>query len=179
MFRKFLDGVAFGTGFGIACAGLYLIASFVILPSLFDNNISSPDTPTVVSPDDGQLSSDDGWADTDFDEFYNAPVDEQIESATAIALAEYVPSNDGRMRAVISEYLKQTAGVEPPYAVGDEHPRLSYYPTEGEIRGDGLVIFFAGSRMMMSTTFRGGRISGLSDIPLDLFREKCSSNGGY
>ena len=83
------------------------------------------------------------------------------------------------MKAIIVEYLKLESGIDIHYAVGDEHGGSSYYPTGGQQRGDGLVIFFTGSpaTMRFSTTLSGDRITGLNDIPLALFREKCSENG--
>lgn len=180
MFRKFLDGMAFGAGFGIACVALYLFVSFVVLPAVVDTNVRNPDAPEVVVPERGHVPPGDSWTETDFRAFFDASIDERIDASTAIALAKYERSDDGRMKAVISEYLKLEAGVKIQYGVGDEHPSSSYYPTAGEIRGDGLVIFFAGSpaRMVMSTSVSGDRITGLSDIPLELFREKCTNNGG-
>ncbi|MBZ2190350.1 hypothetical protein K8B33_14665 [Alcanivorax sp. JB21] len=107
--------------------------------------------------------------------FYELPLEEQIEQASVIAVAEYKEGSDGRMRAIITDILKKEPGTVSYYDVGDEHPGSSYYPMEGRSHGDGVILFFTGSpaRMSVSMTYRGERISSLGDMPLSLFREKC------
>ena len=92
-------------------------------------------------------------------------------------MAVYEPSSDGKMKAIIKEFLKKKPGTIIYYQVGDEYPAASYYPQEGIEHGDGVIIFFTGSpaKMKMSVTFSDGRICGLSDIPIDLFKKKCKT----
>ncbi|WP_111655549.1 hypothetical protein [Isoalcanivorax indicus] len=107
--------------------------------------------------------------------FYELPLEEKIEQASVIAVAEYREGSDGRMQAIITDILKKEPGTVSYYDVGDEHPGSSYYPMEGRSHGDGVILFFTGSpaRMSVSMTYRGERISSLGDMPLSLFREKC------
>jgi hypothetical protein len=102
-------------------------------------------------------------------------LEEQIRQASVIALAKYEKSPDGKMKAVIRELLKKESGTTIYYSIGDEYPSSSYYPSENRSYGDGVVIFFTGSpaRMGMSMTFTGNRISGMGDLPVELFRKKC------
>ncbi len=70
---------------------------------------------------------------------------------------------------------KKEPGTIIYYKVGDEYPGASYYPKDGINRGEGVIIFFTGSpaTMKMSVTFSDGRIHGLNDIPIELFKKKC------
>ena len=79
------------------------------------------------------------------------------------------------MKAVIKEFLKKDPEVTFHYEIGDEYPSASFYPKPGTDRGDGLVAFFVGSpaEMRLSMTYSGDQISGLGDLPLELFRKKC------
>ena len=111
---------------------------------------------------------------------YDLPLEQQIERASVIIVTRFEAATDGRMKAVVAEILKRDPGVRFQYQVGDEYASASYYPREGTDHGDGSVVFFEGAvaDMRYSTTFRGDRVGGLGDIPLKLFREKCTQTGG-
>ena len=108
-------------------------------------------------------------------QFHELPLEEQIKESTAIAIARFESSNDGRMKAIIKEYLKKKEGVKIYYDVGDEHPSSSFYPEKNTNRGEGVIIFFGGNpaSMKMSMTYEGEKIRSLGDIPMSLFKEKC------
>lgn len=109
-------------------------------------------------------------------QFYDLPIEEQIQNASLIAVARYEQAPDGRMKAIITDILKKDPDAISYYAIGDEHPSSSYYPSEKSSRGDGVILFFTGSpvSMRLSMTYEGDRIRGLGDMPLALFRKKCS-----
>ncbi len=168
MFRKFAEGLAFGTGFAIAFLVVQLFIPTLVMPLFFNVNdrvLSQPEASSSV----GRMESEAG---PDFNEL---SVEEQIKRASVVALARFEPGKDGKRIAVLTEILKQTPGTTFYYKVGEEFPDGSVYSQEGTEYGDGLVIFFTGSpaSMRMSMTYSGERIRGLGDIPLKLFREKC------
>jgi len=109
--------------------------------------------------------------------FHELPIEDQIKQSSVIALAKFEPSADGKMRAIIKEFLKKRPGTQIHYNIGDEHPSSSYYPSDNKVRGDGVVIFFVGSpaSMKMSMTFSDNRILGLGDLPMELFKKKCAA----
>src|SRR5688572_25529893 len=109
--------------------------------------------------------------------FHELPLEEQIRAASVIALVRYEPASGGKVKAVIKEFLKKDPGVELHYNIGDEYAHASHYAGGGSDHGDGVIVFFVGSpaEMRMSTTYSGDRIRGLGDIPLELFREKCTA----
>ena len=108
-------------------------------------------------------------------QFYELSPEEQIARASVIVLAEYEPSSDGKMKAVIKEFLKRDEGITFYYELGDEHPSSSYYPKEDTKYGNGLIIFFEGNpaSMRQSLSYYGDRINSLGDMPLELFKSKC------
>ena len=171
MFRKFLEGLCFGGGFAIAFVVIAALTSSLLVPIIF-NPVSHMDSGPGMPPASRMWQEDSGPP------FRELSVEDQIKSASVIALARYEPASDGRKKAVIKEILKKAPGTEFFYAVGDEYPSGSYYPVEGSSRGDGLVIFFRGSpaMMRMSMSYTGDRIHSLGDIPLELFRNKCKDN---
>ena len=171
MIRRFVHGLLFGAGFALAflvvlATGLLVVpVTFTSAPRVVEGPLPSPvaETPRPSKP-----------------EFHDLSVDERITQASAIALARYEPAPDGQQKAIITEFLKKEPDTEIYYKVGDEFAMSSYYPKEGESRGDGVVIFFMGSpaEMRMAVGYRGDRIGGLADIPMNLFKEKCGTASG-
>jgi len=176
MLKKFTDGLVFGSGFAISFVAIWFIATYTLYPMLISSvtksanqqlsqkGFSNPSEQTA--PDTQRKLS---------KPFHEMSPEEQIKNASVIALAKFEKSSDGKMRAVIKEFLKKDLGVVIYYNIGDEYPSSSYYPNENRGYGDGVVIFFTGSpaSMGMSVTYTGDRISGLSDIPIELFKQKC------
>ena len=173
MFRKFLEGLCFGGGFALAFILIAGVASSLLIPMIVRPPAIPPELAPAVPSHMARM-----WEEDAGPPFHELPVEQQIATASVIALARYEPAPDGRLKAVIKEILKKTPGTEFYYAVGDEYTSGSYYPVEGRNRGDGMVIFFKGSpaMMRMSMTYTGDRIHSLGDIPLQLFREKCDES---
>jgi co-chaperonin GroES (HSP10) len=111
-------------------------------------------------------------------QFYELSSDEQIQTATVIVLAKYEPEQDGKVKAVISQFLKKDDNVTFHYKIGDEFVSASYYPRENTSYGDGLVVFFAGNppSQKMSMSYEGHRIRSLGDMPMELFKNKCDAS---
>jgi len=168
MFRKFIEGLVFGAGFGIAFMTIWYFSATVFLPRAtaskfhdIEMHFARPDAPNRGTPE------------KPFDEL---GIDDQIKQASAIAIARYERAPDGEMKAIIHEFLKKNPGVELYYDVGDEYRTMSEYPREHTQIGDGVVIFFKGSPadMVLGMSYYGDRISGLGDLPLALLRDKCA-----
>jgi hypothetical protein len=180
--KRFLDGLIFGAGFGLAFLVIaYIGFSLIIVPGMIENQ-GFESSRTVNEPD--QYAPSEATAIPSNDErellpFSDLGMEDQIEHASVIALAEFQPAADGKMLAVITDILKKEDGVIFYYQVGDELVGSSYYPRDKVLHGDGLVAFFTGSpaSMRMSMTYHGERIGGLGDMPLKLFRERCESAG--
>lgn len=128
-----------------------------------------------------QISSVVREASAPIEQFYELPIEEQIQDASLIAVTNYEQAPDGRMKAIITDILKKDPDTVSYYDIGDEHPSSSYYPSEGSSRGDGMIIFFTGSpaEMRLSMTYEGDRIRGLGDMPMALFRAKCNKQEIY
>ena len=173
MLKKFADGLVFGAGFGISLAIVWLIATAVLLPHAATSHMSPPVASlTTTHEGDGER----GEPPAEF--FHELPIEEQIKAASVIALASYEPAEDGRMKAVLKEFLKKDQDVTLYYELGDEYPPSSYYPKPNTRYGDGIVIFFEGSPAMMrrSMSYSGDRIMSLGDMPMKLLRNKCSKD---
>ena len=173
MLQKFFSGLAFGAGFFVAVALLgWLVASLLLVP---------PEGRTIYFGGAPVLGSSGGVQEAGGKQptLYDLPLEKKIERASVIIVTRFEAVADGRRRAVVAEILKRDPGVRFQYQVGDEYPSASYYPKDGEDRGEGSVVFFEGASadMRYSTTFRGDRVSGLGDIPLKLFRDKCTQTG--
>lgn len=166
--RKLLEGFVFGVGFSLA---VVLVAVFVT-PQLIPISFRSGDVSSSIETKGFSADSKPRKPD-----FHELPLDEQITQASVIALTRYEPSPDGKMRAVIREFLKQDPNTIIHYKVGDEFTSGAYYPSQGRDYGEGTIIFFVGSpaAMRMSVTYSGDRIQGLADIPVALFRKKCEA----
>lgn len=167
MSNRFKSGLIFGAGFAISFS---VISSLSGLLVMFYPQFESPaaaarltHTTTTMSPDHTA------------EKFFDLPVEQRIAKSSAIALLRFEAEADGRQKAVIKEFLKKDPGVELYYDVGDEYSSMSFYPEADTSRGDGAVVFFAGSpaTMRAAVTYEGNRIGGLGDISLELFKEKC------
>jgi len=104
--------------------------------------------------------------------FHEWPLKKQIEVASAIVLTTY-KVEDGKLKSVISEILKQQPGVTFHYQIGDEDVRGSRHIEENTFYGDGEVILFTGSPPMMrySASYSHGRVGAMGDVPLQTLRE--------
>jgi hypothetical protein len=167
MFRKFIEGLAFGAGFAVAFLAVGWLGVVAFLPMTFGSRVINAPTEGTSFP-----SYSDKLEEMPFHEL---PVEEQIATASVIALVRYEPAADGKMRAVISEIVKKDPAVTFHYSIGDEYGLSSHYPRPGTSYGDGQVVFFTGSPAMMqlAMSYSGDRIRGLGDMPLALLREKA------
>lgn len=164
MGKKFLEGVTFGAGFGLAfLLVVWLGLSFFISKTPDRTGVSF----TALKPAGEEPGP----------PFHELSIEEQIKKSSVIALARYETAPDGKRKAIIKNFLKKDPDAVIYYNIGDEYPESGYYPTEGRNASENLIIFFTGSpaSMKMSTTFSGDRIRGLGDIPLELFRSKCET----
>lgn len=179
MLNKFKEGLVFGGGFAISFIALWYMAAFFITPMIVNSQIEdinkiqqsfTSKNPSV--PSQAIVSS------QPEKQFYELSSDEQIQTATVIVLAKYEPAQDGKVKAVISQFLKKDDNVAFHYKIGDELVSSSYYPRENTSYGDGLVVFFAGNppSQKMSMPYDGDRIRSLGDMPMELFKNKCNAS---
>ena len=177
MLDKFKEGLIFGAGFAISFVAIWYMAAFFITPMIINSQIEdinkiqqSFTTKSQSVPSQTIVSS------QTEKQFYELTSDEQIQIASVIVLAKYVPAKDGKVKAVISQFLKKDNNVIFHYKIGDELVSSSYYPRENTSYGDGLVVFFAGSppSQKMSMPYDGDRIRSLGDMPMELFKNKCN-----
>lgn len=166
MLRKFVEGLVFGVGAAIAFLAIGMLGTSMMFSTFVTHRSGGPDamhTTTRHIDERGEVP------------FYELPFEEQIKQASVIAIAKYEPAEDGRMKAVLKEFLKKNDGALFHYDIGEEYQPSSYYPKEGTSYGDGIVIFFTGSPAMMTKamTYSGDRIPSLGDMPMKLFRDKC------
>jgi hypothetical protein len=111
-------------------------------------------------------------------DFYEWPLEKQVANASVIVLTKF--ERDGpRIKSIISEILKLAPGTTFNYHVGDEYARGSRYVRENTSYGDGEIIFFTDSpaTMRYSSTYQGGRLLGLGDLPIDVLRQKIAHPG--
>ena len=181
MLKKFTDGLIFGGGFAISFIVIWYFAAYFIYPIFIGSQIERATTKQLseysteshqpIPPSSNEISS-------PRVPFYELDLEEQIKQASVIALARYEPATDGKMKAIIKEFLKKEPKAIIYYNIGDEYPTSSYYPKADTNYGDGIIMFFTGSPAMMkySTTYHGDRIGGLGDLPVELLRKKCDDN---
>ena len=169
--KRLLDGLLFGAGFAISFLLIWAAASYWVVPHLVASHVEQHGRFSVAPDAHFQTSRAEGLTKP----FHELGVDDQIKQSTVIALARYEPGPDGKRKAVIKEFLKKEPGTTVYYNVGDEFADASYYPKDNTDHGDGVIIFFTGSpaEMAESMTYSGDRITGLGDLPVELFRTKC------
>lgn len=170
MLRRFLHGLAFGAGFGLAMGAIIFIAPYVQVRT---QNSSPAVETTSVSPGTTQSST----RAEKFPPFHEGTIQERVEIATAITLAQYEKAPNGEMQAIITEILKAPTNFQ--YSVGDEHVSGRYLPEAGQSRGDKLIVFFVGSppRFAQSFSVYGDRIPGAGDMELQGFLELVRASG--
>jgi len=176
MLKKFTEGLVFGAGFAISFIILWYLAAYTLYPMYIDSKFEKAADKHLSSIRPNTQPSISQSPELTIKQFYELGIEEQIKKSSVIALAKYEPGPDGKMQAIIKEFLKKDSDVIIYYNIGDEYQSASYYPKDNTSYGDGLIIFFTGSpaTMQMSMTYSGDRIRGLGDLPMDLFRKKCS-----
>jgi hypothetical protein len=180
MLKRFVDGLVFGSGFAIAFVAIVGIAFYTFMTSSVGTEMHEIGEARIAMPSgstaDKSVSTSGALSSIPFHEL---SVEDQIAQSSVIALLQYERIADGKSRAIIKEFLKKDPNATVHYKVGDEYPHLSHYREDKEAFGDGQVMFMTGSpaTMKMTTTYSGDRLSGLGDLPLALFKEKCASPG--
>jgi len=178
MSNKFKEGLVFGAGFAVAFIVISYTADFAISPALLSYKLKHVQIPPSVQMHHNTPPANIGAllpSPENRKPFHELSPEEQISSASAVALATYEKQPDGRMAAIIKEFLKKNDGITIYYKAGDEYPEMSYYPSEQNKYGEGVIIFFGGSpaTMQSAMTYSGNRIHRLGDMPLDLLKSKC------
>lgn len=181
MLKKFTKGLVFGGGFAIAFVAVWYIAAYSAIPLLVSSRFEEAASSQPSNAKGTRQPSKPGRTDSSRQlttPFHELGLEEQIQKSSVIALARYEAAPDGKMKAIVKEFLKKDPNVTIYYNVGDEYPTSSYYPKDKISRGDGVVIFFTGSpaMMKMSMTYSGDRIHGLGDLPVELLRKKCKES---
>jgi hypothetical protein len=112
------------------------------------------------------------------EDFYNWSLDRQIVTATVIARADWKVEGNIR-KCIIAELIKQDAGVNFQYKVGDEFARGNQRIQPDTNYGEGQVLFFTDSPPVLRhiSVIAGGRLIGLKDVPLEKIREMVSRKG--
>ena len=116
--------------------------------------------------------------DRSYEGFHDWPLEKQIAGATVIAVCQS-KEEDGWVKCIISEILKQAPNTVFHYKVGDEYRHGGHAVTPGADYGDGQIIFFTGSpaTFRYSTSFAHGRARGLGDMPLEKLKEMITNAG--
>ncbi|WP_043309373.1 hypothetical protein [Pseudomonas sp. ML96] len=111
-------------------------------------------------------------------DFYELPLQQKIEKASAIALIRNDIASDGTLRPIIQEFLKKAPDASITYAVGDEFEKP--FLRNQTSYGDGAIVFFLGSPAKIThlIQFSGDRVLQLEDISLTQLREKCKAAQG-
>lgn len=180
MLKKFLDGLIFGAGFSLALVGFAMLASWLFFqPVVYTDGPKHTFSRGPISkseqPEPQAFSHSFSQDFIPPEMWHEMPIEERIEKSSAIALARYEKGPDGRMQAIIKEFLKKESDITIYYEIGDEYTNSSYYPKDDTHYGDGVIIFFTGNpaQMRMSMTYSGNRIHSLADMPIELLRTKC------
>jgi hypothetical protein len=110
-------------------------------------------------------------------DFPEWPVRRKIKEASVIAIGR-LQREGNRYKCIISEIVKQRAGTELFYKVGDEYREGGFTIRDNTDYGEGQIIFFTGSpaQVRYSTTYSGNRIVGLGDMPIQAFRDMVQQN---
>jgi hypothetical protein len=178
MFSKFKEGLLFGGGFGISFISIWYIASFFITPLFVSAQIEDMNEKIhSMNNPSSEVASESIDSLPHQKQFHELSTDEQIKTASVILLTKHVPTSTGKVKAVITQFIKKDENITFYYKIGDELESSSYYPRENTIYGDGRVVFFAGNppREKMSMTYTGDRVGGLGDMPLEILKKKCSN----
>ena len=107
-----------------------------------------------------------------FENLHEMPVEQLVKAASVIAISTHT-LDAGKGKCVLAEILKQDPGVRFYYKIGDNFRHCSFDPADGSMHGEGQVMFFTGNpaSFSYSTTYFGGRVSGLGDMPLEDLRK--------
>lgn len=167
MLKKFIEGIVFGGGFTISFIALCSLSAYILVPYIIETQTQTLHETSVLTEQSLVTS--------DRRRFRNQTTEDKIKEATAIALVQFKPDDDGRMIGIITDILKHDPDAEFFYEKGEEHPPSSFYPDSDQSYGSGSIVFFTGSpaRMQLSAYFFGDRIPMLNDVSLPSFIEMC------
>ena len=153
MFKTFVKGLVFGSGFSIALIAFGFVVSFYIKDS---GNIETH-----------QVYSDVG-------EWQSLTDEEKITHASAVAIIRYSDGEEGQRLATIANVYKRNQDIVINHEAGEPWPSANYYPRYQHDDRTGAVVLYKGSPAKALSTWYmyGERISTLGDMPLELFIKK-------
>lgn len=152
----------------VAVAILAVLNLINYLPWLIEVVDSRPNAPTAAASTSALADS--------TKTLDQMPLDELIDASTVIALTKNV-TEAGKVKCVLSEILKQDAGVKFYWEIGDDLRWCNVEPENAYMYGDGQVMFLTGNpaSIKYSFSYRDGRTGAFGDMPLTILREEIAS----
>jgi len=174
MLKKFTEGLAFGGGFGVSFIALWYLTAYVLYPMFLgpqmeetvSEKLSELNQSTINKPIKPEAP------------FHELTLDQKINKASFIAIAEYQKNSNGKITPIIKDFLKEDPKSEIYYKRGDEFKTYGGQSDSIDYLNQKMLIFFVGSpaSMRYSTTYTGDRIHSLGGIPEKLLRDKCKKS---
>ena len=139
MLRKFLGGIAFGIGMGVALLAMYLISVHLLLPGLLDSMLQEGD----------EIAS--------------------LQSSDTLLVVRFEGRKGERQAAMIEQIHHRQGDQGFPFHVGDEYPFRSFTPKGDALYGSGAVVLISGPSMRpgFSANIYDGRVPGMQDMTVD------------
>ncbi|WP_415884490.1 hypothetical protein [Neptuniibacter sp. QD34_54] len=145
MIKVLVKGFFFGIGFSIAVA----ICGFIGFKYFENQNVSGKD-----------------YTVSDLRKWNKLSPEEQMNTASAIALISYSAGENSKQVASISKLYKQSSNIQVHYDEGDLYPKADITLEENMTVPEGAIVLFMGSPANgVSTSFiYNNRIRSLGDI---------------
>ncbi len=123
MLKKFLEGLTFGGGFAIAFVTIWYLAAYMISPMLIASRMEAGASHEFSQQGLGIPPSSSTAPETTYESgkpFHELELEEQIKKSSVIAIAKYERASDGKMKAIVKEFLKKEPSTTIYYSIGDE-----------------------------------------------------------
>lgn len=139
MIRKFLGGIVFGIGTGVALLIVYLVSVHLVLPRYLDSMLQ----------DGNEIAS--------------------LQSSDTLLVVRFEGRKGERQAAIIEQIHHKQEVPGFPFNIGDEYPSRSFTPRDDALHGSGAVVLISGPGMRpgFSANIYDGRVPGMQDMTVD------------
>lgn len=139
MLRKFLHGIVFGIGMGVALLAMYLVSIFLVIPEYLDSMI-----------EEGHETA-------------------SLQNSDTLLVVRFEGLKGERQSAIIEQIHHRQDAQQFSFDIGDEYPSASFAPKGDASYGSGAVVLISGPWMLpgFSANIYDGRVPGIQDMTVD------------
>jgi hypothetical protein len=136
MFKRFLDGLVWGSGFSMAVVAVVFLAISI----------------NTGLTDEEELAALVEARDRVYEDFSNLSVKERVSMSSVALIVNFSKDDSYKYRATVEEIIKVSPGMSFEYKIGDRYPEADYTSSTSKPYGEKALIMLVGPRARYRTS---------------------------